>query len=106
MNSDNLCTRRNLLRTAGAGALALAANHLHADSKSETPAIKGHLKQSVCRWCYSKIPLEKLAAEAKRIGYQSIELLTIDEYKIVKPFGLTCAVLGRVSISEGLNGTQ
>ena len=27
----------------------------------------------------------------------------IDEYKIVKPYGLTCAMLGRVSIPDGLN---
>jgi hydroxypyruvate isomerase len=108
MNPQDLWTRRRLLQTAGVSAVgAVTVNHLHADEKTtETPAVKNHLKQSVCRWCYNKIPLEKLAEEAKRIGYQSIELLTIDEYKVVKPFGLTCAMLGRVSISEGLNRTQ
>jgi hydroxypyruvate isomerase len=96
--------RRTLLGAAGAGALGvLAAPHVRGEDKPQT---KGRIKQSVCRWCYGGIKLEKLAEEAKKIGYQSIELLTIDEYKQVKPFGLTCAMLGRVSITDGLNRPQ
>jgi hydroxypyruvate isomerase len=93
-----------MLGVAGAGALGvLAVPHVRGDDK---PASKGRIKQSVCRWCYGKIKLEKLAEEAKKIGFQSIELLTIDEYKVVKPYGLTCAMLGRVSIADGLNRTK
>jgi hydroxypyruvate isomerase len=93
-----------MLGVAGAGTLGvLAAPHVRGDDQ---PAVKGRIKQSVCRWCYGKIKLDKLAEEAKKIGYQSIELLTIDEYKVVKPYGLTCAMLGRVSISDGLNRTE
>lgn len=104
MKRKTTMNRRTLLGVAGAGALGvLAAPHVHGDDKPQT---KGHIKQSVCRWCYGGIKLEKLAEEAKKIGYQSIELLTIDEYKQVKPFGLTCAMLGRVSIVDGLNRTQ
>ena len=104
MKNEHVLNRRSMLGVAGAGALGvLAAPHVRGDDKS---AAKGRIKQSVCRWCYSKIKLDKLAEEAKKIGYQSIELLTIDEYKVVKPYGLTCAMLGRVSISDGLNRTQ
>jgi hydroxypyruvate isomerase len=101
MKNETLLNRRTLLGTAGAGALGvLAAPHVRG---ADSPAAKGRIKQSVCRWCYGGIKLEKLAEEAKKIGYQSIELLTIDEYKVVKPYGLTCAMLGRVSITDGLN---
>jgi hydroxypyruvate isomerase len=101
MNNERMLNRRTLLGAAGAGALGvLATPHVRGDDK---PAAKGRIKQSVCRWCYGGIKLEKLAEEAKKIGLQSIELLTIDEYKVVKPFGLTCAMLGRVSIADGLN---
>jgi hydroxypyruvate isomerase len=101
MKKENVLNRRTLLGAAGAGALGvLAAPHVSGDEK---PKIKGRIKQSVCRWCYGGIKLDKLAEEAKKIGYQSIELLTIDEYKTIKPYGLTCAMLGRVSISDGLN---
>ncbi len=67
---------------------------------------KGNLKQSVCRWCYGKIPLEKLAEECKRIGYQSIEILSPKEVLTVKQLGLTCAILhmgGPINIGNCLN---
>src|SRR5204863_2576884 len=40
---------------------------------------------------------------AVKIGYKSIELLTIDQCKTIKPFGLTCAMIRCKSISDGLN---
>ncbi len=96
--------RRNVMKLAGAGVLAAVGGplpHVHAE---KPPQGGNHIKQSVCRWCYKDIPLEKLAAESKKIGYQSIELLTPDEFKIVEPLGLTCAVLsGSCSIPDGWN---
>jgi hydroxypyruvate isomerase len=94
--------RRTAITALGAGAFGAAAiGRLEAD---ETPAIKGRIKQSVCKWCYSpKLPLEKLAAEVKKIGYQSIELLVPQEFPVVKAAGLTCAILGGASIPDGLN---
>ncbi|HEY1861199.1 MAG TPA: TIM barrel protein, partial [Gemmataceae bacterium] len=50
-----------------------------------------------------KIELGKLAAEAAKMGYKSIELLGIDEYKTVKDLGLTCAMMRCASIPDGLN---
>src|SRR5262249_23563313 len=65
---------------------------------------KGHIKQSICRWCYGRISLEKLAEEGKKIGYQSVELLSPEEIKKVKEFGLTCAVMRcKSGIVSGLN---
>lgn len=96
-----LPNRRNVLHTLGAGALAAVAT-TGATQADEAPASKGRIKQSLCKWCY-KVPLEKLAAEAKKIGYQSIELLTPPEFPVVKAAGLTCAILGGANIAEGLN---
>ena len=93
--------RRYVLQAMGAGAIgAMAAADLFADEK---PDIKGNIKQSVCKWCYGKLPLEQLATEVKKIGYQSVELLVPKEFETVKKAGLTCAILGGASISEGLN---
>ncbi len=103
--NEPLLNRRTLLGAAGAGLAAALTPSSRADTP-EPAKINGRIKQSVCRWCYGGIKLEKLAEAAKKMGYQSIELLTIDEYKIVKPFGLTCAMLGRVSITDGLNRKQ
>jgi hydroxypyruvate isomerase len=83
---------------------ALAASGLQAGVHSETRRKgSGPLKQSVCRWCYSQIPLEKLAAESAKIGFKSIELIGPEEYKVVKPYGLKCAMVKCSSIADGLN---
>ena len=93
--------RRAALRAAGAGLAALSVPLVHA---AEKPArARGRIKQSVCRWCYGNIPLEKLAAGVRKLGYLSIELLSPPEVKTIQPFGLTCAILGGADIAKGLN---
>jgi hydroxypyruvate isomerase len=103
MTRANPWSRRSLLKAATAGAAALAA--LRLESRADEPAkVKGNVKQSICRWCFSKIPLENLAEEARKMGYQSIELIGPDEIKTVKKFGLTCAVMRcATGIENGLN---
>ena len=96
--SRNVWNRRAVLQSL-AGA-AVAVPHLLADEPAKA---KGNIKQSVCRWCYGKIPLDKLAAVAAKIGYKSVELLNPDEFKVIKQAGLTCAVIRCASIADGLN---
>ncbi|NBO92797.1 MAG: hydroxypyruvate isomerase [Planctomycetia bacterium] len=84
-----------------AGLTALTAGEVF--SHEAASKIKGNIKQSICRWCYGRIKLPELAQEAKKIGYQSIELLSPNEVLEVKKFGLTCAILGGADIANGLN---
>jgi hydroxypyruvate isomerase len=96
--------RRTVVKAAGLGAMAAMTQPVAWVRGAEAAKAKGNIKQSVCRWCYGKIPLEKLAEEAKRIGYQSIELLTPEEFKVMKPLGLTCAMVkGACEIPDGYN---
>jgi hydroxypyruvate isomerase len=105
MKRETSCSRRAVLKLTGAAALgALAASRARAGARAQEPVqAKGNIKQSVCRWCYGKIGLEDLARAAKRMGYQSIELLGPEEYKVIKPLGLTCAMIRCASIADGLN---
>lgn len=104
MNQKQHMTRRSLLQLAGAGMVGtLTGARLAAEEKPAPAKVKGNIKQSLCRWCYGRVPLEKLAAEAVKIGYKSIELIGPEEYKIVKPFGLTCAMVPCGSIGDGFN---
>lgn len=101
MKNSRLWNRRYVLQAMGAGAIgALSNGRLVAEPSKE---IKGNIKQSVCKWCYGKLPLEKLAAEVKKIGYQSVELLVPPEFETVKKAGLTCAILGGADIANGMN---
>jgi hydroxypyruvate isomerase len=94
--------RRTLLTTTGAGALgALALSGLATADEGDRP--KSTLRQSICRWCYNRIPLKDLALAAKKLGYQSIELLLPADIPVIKEAGLTCAILGGADIANGLN---
>jgi hydroxypyruvate isomerase len=99
--------RRLVIKTAGAAALA-ACSGVAGELRAAEPADAGNgVKQSVCRWCYGKMPLEQLAKDAKRIGYRSVELLSPEEFKVVQPLGLTCAMLsGACEIGNCLNRTE
>lgn len=67
---------------------------------------KGRLKHSVCRWCYSKVPMEELCARAASLGMHSVELLGPEEWSVARAHGLTCAVATNVPsnpIPRGFN---
>lgn len=101
-------SRRSALKaTAPALAAAAALSHrLNAAEESlGTAKLKGQINHSVCRWCYSKVKLEDLCREGKRMGLQSVELLELKEIDVAKQFGLTCAMVSGIpgGITKGLN---
>lgn len=93
-----MITRRALLNAS------LAACAAAAFPASATTA--GRLKQSVSRWCYQDVPLDRLCAEAARIGLQGIDLLQPSEYAIPARYGLRCTMgyaADLMTIPNGLN---
>lgn len=110
-------SRRDALKTLGGAALAggamaaspLAATPLAAMTTDPFRELQplaggGRLKQSVCQWCYSNMPLDDLCAAAKKIGLQSVELLSEKDWPVVKKYGLTCAMAnGPSTIPVGFN---
>jgi hydroxypyruvate isomerase len=104
MSAVDRWDRRRVVKAAGVGALAVLGGPVVSRGAVEPAAVRGNIKQSVCRWCYGDIPLEKLAVEAKRIGFRSIELVTPAEFPTVKAAGLTCAMLsGACRIEDCFN---
>lgn len=65
-------------------------------------------RHSVCRWCFSDVPLEILIREVKECGIDSIELLKPDEWPSVYQEGLTCAVAtdNFISLTKGFNAPE
>jgi hydroxypyruvate isomerase len=93
--------RRELLTVLGA---ASAAQLLPGAPRKMTAATAGRLKQSVCRWCYSSIPLDVLCRDVAAMGFASVELLSESEWATPKQFGLTCAIAnGPGTIPVGWN---
>jgi hydroxypyruvate isomerase len=64
------------------------------------------IKQSVCRWCFNDMPLDDLAANAKRIGLHSVELIGPADFETIKKHGLMCAMVSQAGpggIPKGWN---
>jgi hydroxypyruvate isomerase len=95
-------SRRDVLASSAIGSIGSLAWAGSLDAR-ESYRPKGNLKQSVCRWCYGNVPLEKLAEESVKLGYKSVELLLPKDILTVKKYGLTCAVVGGADIARGLN---
>ena len=90
-------------RDALTALLGLGLSAADVAALEDAPKPKGNVKQSICRWCYGKIALDKLCEIAKKLGYRSIELLGDKEVLEVNKAGLSCAVMRCASIADGLN---
>ena len=109
----NNLTRRDLLKTAVSGAtvaslpaVAWAQANAQADGKGIVPIPrKGNIKQSVSRWCYKDIPLDKLCEYSAEIGCKAIDLLPVEEWDTPRQYGLICAMgyAGGGDIPHALN---
>ena len=96
-------TRRWVLQSAaavaGAGVLGVPTA---ARADSGKVASKGRIHQSVCRWCFSKVPLEELCSAASRLGLVGIDLLTPADFPTLKKHGLICTMTTSHPLSNGL----
>ena len=96
-------SRRQALAQIGVGAALLAgASAVQAQTKDAPMITKsGKVNQSVCRWCYSKIPLDELCAASKAMGLKSVELLQPSDFATVKKHGLICAMVSNPTVASG-----
>jgi hydroxypyruvate isomerase len=94
-------TRRTALQTAGGVALTAAS------SFGKTAGNAGRIKQSVARWCYSKISLDDLAKAGADMGLSGIDLINHDEWPTARKYGLVPAMTpGAGTIPNGWNRTE
>ena len=90
--------RRAFLRIGGAGAGALALGAVPgvacagAPPASAAKAVSASYLHSATRWPWNKLSVDELARESKRLGIASVELLEIEDWPVVKKYGLTCAM--------------
>lgn len=94
-----------LAASAGVAAMALGGKVVSADAtlSGGSAVTKGRIKQSVCKWCFPKVSVEKLAAEGKRMGLVAIDLLAPSDFPALKESGLICSMVTSHPIDPGLN---
>jgi len=111
---SNHVNRRKLIKQVLSGSAALAAgvalpkNVMAAmqPATMQATALKGNINHSVCRWCFSEIPLEALCKEVKQMGLGAIDLLKPNEWATAKQYGLDssmCYTAGETSLTKGWN---
>jgi hydroxypyruvate isomerase len=98
-------SRRSLIQSTVAGTVLAYVSQTGFSQDKAPIERKGRIHQSVCRWCYSKIPLDDLCAYSAHIGLKAIDLLQPEEYEIPKRYGLICSMgyAGGGDIPNGLN---
>ena len=101
-------TRRALLKSSVAGLAAIGVPRVAAGSDTAPSVRKGRIHQSVCRWCYSHIPLDQLVEYAARIGLRGVDLLQPAEYEVPRRCGLICTMgyAGGGEIGKALNRVE
>jgi hydroxypyruvate isomerase len=72
--------------------------------------LKGNIKHSVCKWCYGSIPLEEFAIAIKKMGMNAIDLISIEQFPILKKHDIHCSMVSISSsiwsIAKGWNKTE
>jgi len=104
--SNGKISRRTALKS-GLAVSALASWPSIANAE-DAAATKKRVRQSVCRWCYQKMPIDDLCAAAAQMGLFGIDLLNPDEYEVPRRHGLICTMgyADAGTIPEAMNRTE
>lgn len=88
---------------------AVSAFSLENDKlKAQSSTLKGNIKHSVARWCFSDFDLETLCIEAKKIGISGIDLVGPKDWPILKKYGLDSPMCNgaEINLVDGFNDLQ
>ncbi len=95
-------SRRDVLRAALAASAAGVIGSTAGRAAETAQVVKnGRLKQSACRWCYGKIPMEELCSAAKEIGLVGIDLVGPSDFATLKKHGLVSTMVPSNSLTDG-----
>src|ERR1700756_866505 len=98
-------SRRYVLKTVLSGATMASLPAVSWSAGDEPVKRKGNIRQSVSRWCYQKIPLDRLCVYAAEIGLKAVDLLNADEFEVPTRYGLVCSMgyAGAGEIGSAMN---
>ncbi len=106
-NKSRRSAIKSLTSVAGLTLAAGLETRIQASEYIMPQTLKGKVNHSVCRWCYNDIQFEDLCKAAVEIGLESIELLSVKDFPLLKQYGLTCAMVsgggGKYGINNGWN---
>lgn len=98
--------RQAILGTMAAAGASVLGNLTIAEespSKDIAAITKGRINQSVCQWCYSKMKVEDLAANAAKMGIKGMDLVGPEHWATLKKYNLIGTMTPSHGITKGLN---
>lgn len=103
--------RRTLLKTALVGTAAgmllpgLSTGLAAAEEDIDAYTPKGKLKQSVSKWCFGKIPMDRFCGICKKLGMVGIDLVSPDFWEVMlkNDMIVTMGNVPGVTIPKGFN---
>ena len=106
-------SRRKAIKNLLAGSVALSAfpSLSMADIASLKKApltMKGNINHSVCRWCYSSIPMEEFCAAITAMGMKAMDLVGPADWPMLQKYGIYSSMCNgaEISIPKGWNDKQ
>jgi hydroxypyruvate isomerase len=106
-------TRRTALKnmlagTATLGAAGALSSFMPASNPEEQVALKGEIKQSVCRWCFNDLSLDQLCAAAVGMGLKGIDLVGPKDWPTLKKYKLDSPMCNgaEINLTDGFNDPQ
>jgi len=104
--------RRKAIKNILAGTAALTSVGMLASFNSgkemNNKALKGNIKHSVCRWCFSSLSVEELSIAAKAMGLKAIDLVGPKDWPILQKYGLESSMCNgaEINLIHGFNDKQ
>jgi hydroxypyruvate isomerase len=101
-------SRRNMLKSVLSGVTMASVSSPSCSQENASVSRKGRIRQSVSRWCYKDIPLDKLCAYSAQIGCKGIDLLNVNEWEVPPRYGLVCAMgyAGGGELKDAMNRVE
>lgn len=99
--------RRTFIGSSVAATVGLvSAAGVAMEGKSTTnDNLKGNINHSVCRWCYSKIPMEDFLQSLNELGITAMDLTGPEDWPLMKKYGIHASMCwgAGLGIEKGWN---
>lgn len=103
--SRRLALKNIVAGTAALGTAGMLSSFTASDDEIKSTKLKGNINHSVCRWCYSSIPLEEFCAAAKKMGIVAIDLVGPKDWPVLQQYGLYSSMCNgaEINLVDGFN---
>ncbi len=99
--------RRTFIGSSVAATVGLVSTAGVAMEAKSIPAsnLKGNINHSVCRWCYSKIPMEDFLQSLNELGVTAMDLTGPEDWPLMKKYGIHASMCwgAGLGIEKGWN---